>query len=208
MAINAGGVIVGQGYDYSSGVASLLRWPGPGVASTPMQSLAGFFEAQLTDTNDAGASTGIALGESTRGARWSSVLHRHVAPKPSGFSHAEAYAINETGTVLGRAFDALDDCAVRWAPNNVVTVLGHLGLSSSGTVSVGPSAINSAGTAVGGVQRYDQNGEYAGWSAVRWDATGTAAIELEDFGPFPNPTDIILAQSSRSTMLAPSRDSP
>jgi hypothetical protein len=72
--------------------------------------------------------------------------------------------------------------AVRWdASGAAATELGNLGTDSSGYTGSGAVAINSAGVAIGGANKY--NGDTSlGGRAVRWDASGTAATELGNLG--------------------------
>ena len=87
------------------------------------------------------------------------------------------------GTAVGRAtkFDAGVDQglrAVRWDGTASPAVeLGNLGFSSQGTTVTGVYGVNSAGTAVGNAAKYD-SGIDRGFRAVRWNASGTAATEL------------------------------
>ena len=73
--------------------------------------------------------------------------------------------------------------AVRWdASGTAATELGNLGTATSGFTVARAHAINTAGTAVGYVSKYDRLGAYKGERAVRWDASGAAATELGNLG--------------------------
>jgi hypothetical protein len=96
-----------------------------------------------------------------------------------GYANTEAYDINDTGAAVGRTFNGFNDRGVRWDAPGTITELGHLGLSSQGTTTVFPRALNSAGTAIGYAFKHDEAGAYQGTVPVRWEASGTAAIELE-----------------------------
>ncbi|MBL8762225.1 MAG: DUF3466 family protein [Phycisphaerae bacterium] len=105
----------------------------------------------------------------------------------SGSTSAYAYAINSAGTTVGSASKYSGGTnrglrAVRWdASGTAATELGNLGTSGSGSTACVASAINSTGTAVGHAQKYSGNTPL-GNRAVRWDASGTAALELGNLG--------------------------
>lgn len=96
------------------------------------------------------------------------------------------YAINPSGTVVGRS-DKVESGnwigmrAVRWDVSGAVTELGNLGTDNSGKTHSYAHDINAAGTSVGYASKYE-SGSYIGTRAVRWDASGTAATELERLG--------------------------
>lgn len=72
--------------------------------------------------------------------------------------------------------------ALRWdASGTEATELGNLGTDSIGYTQSQAVAINTAGTAVGNADKYT-GGTYLGSRAVRWDASGTAATELDNLG--------------------------
>jgi hypothetical protein len=96
--------------------------------------------------------------------------------------------VNNYGTAVGYAEKYtgiyLDDGprAVRWDfSGTAATELGSLGTNSTGYTIAKAFAINDSGTAVGWALKY-VNGASSGSRAVRWDATGTAAIELANLG--------------------------
>ncbi|MCC7146486.1 MAG: hypothetical protein IT443_08570 [Phycisphaeraceae bacterium] len=82
---------------------------------------------------------------------------------------------NAAGTILGNR-------AVRWHSVGSVTELGLLGTDLNGYTNTSASAINADGTAVGEAYKYDGLGADLGRRAVRWDASGTAATELDNLG--------------------------
>jgi hypothetical protein len=97
-------------------------------------------------------------------------------------------AVNNSGVALGYAFKYDHSayysgmCAVRWdISGTAATELGSLG---TGAPSVSGRAINDSGTAVGALTKY-VDGVYAGYIAVRWDAGGTTATELDSLGVDP-----------------------
>jgi hypothetical protein len=72
--------------------------------------------------------------------------------------------------------------AVRWdASGTAATELGNIGTDGSGYTQSGATAVNVAGTAIGGARKY-AGGIDVGLRAVRWDAAGTAATELGNLG--------------------------
>jgi hypothetical protein len=81
-----------------------------------------------------------------------------------------------SGTLLGSR-------AVRWDASSVpATELGNLGTTTIGTTNSTAWAVNTAGTAVGYARKYTGAGTDLGQRAVRWDASGTAATELDNLG--------------------------
>ena len=75
---------------------------------------------------------------------------------------------------------------MRWdASGTAATELGNLGTDSNGSTLGNANAINTAGTAVGGADKY-VSGVNKGTRAVRWDASGTAATELGNLGTDSN----------------------
>lgn len=96
-----------------------------------------------------------------------------------GYPNAEANAINDAGTVLGRAFNGPDgQHAVRWDANGAISEFGHLGVGEFGTTEVSPRAINSEGAATGTVLKYDDEGHVMSSVSVLWKASETVATEL------------------------------
>ncbi|MGA2266499.1 MAG: PEP-CTERM sorting domain-containing protein [Phycisphaerae bacterium] len=102
----------------------------------------------------------------------------------STFAGGEAGGVNDAGTAVGWAekYDAnsndVGPRAVRWSASTA-TELGNLGVDSNGVTWSYTYAINSTGTAVGYAQKvYGGSGS----RAVRWKASGTAAVELGDLG--------------------------
>jgi uncharacterized membrane protein len=72
----------------------------------------------------------------------------------------------------------LGDRPVRWeASSTAATELGGLGTDAYRDVV---SGMNEADTIVGKAPKYDEAGAYYGDRAVRWDASGTNAIELAE----------------------------
>jgi uncharacterized membrane protein len=98
----------------------------------------------------------------------------------------ERIVMNNSGTAVAyvtkyESGNFKGTCAVRWDALGMATELGHLGTDSSGKTSALAYAINDAGTVVGDVTKYE-SGSYVGHRAVRWDASGTTATELDNLG--------------------------
>jgi uncharacterized membrane protein len=101
----------------------------------------------------------------------------------SGRTQSEAWDINENGTAVGWAIQGGGTSgprrAVRWdAGTTIATELGTLGGSAPLSYAF---AINDLGTAIGYAPK-SVGGVDVGYRAVRWDATGTTAIELGELG--------------------------
>ncbi|MGA2266483.1 MAG: DUF3466 family protein [Phycisphaerae bacterium] len=106
-----------------------------------------------------------------------------------GYGESQALAVNASGVAVGWAekftpsgSESKGNRAVRWNADGTAMELDDLGLSSDEHTTLASAlAVNNAGTAVGKSLKYD-GGEYKGWRAVRWDASGTAATELGNLG--------------------------
>jgi hypothetical protein len=180
LAINDAGIAVGlanAGFDGEKPV----RWNGPGTTATPLQIPIGFAGSRILDINMSGESIGLGFANmgGQDAVRWNSSGIPTVLPRMAGYFSSEVYALNDAGVAIGRAFNGFDDRAVRWDAAGAITELGHLGLSNEGSTTVIARTLNSAGTAVGYLFKHDASGNYQGTVPVRWDASGTAATELE-----------------------------
>jgi hypothetical protein len=104
--------------------------------------------------------------------------------KDGTMSVAPGWSVTNSGTAVGKSikYDGGADMgsrAVRWDYTGTAAVeLGYLGLRSDNYTSAGASAINNDGTAVGISNKYVA-GVSKGTRAVRWDASGIAATELD-----------------------------
>lgn len=107
----------------------------------------------------------------------------------SGKSSTYPCAVNGAGTVVGYGFKydgagvLVGRQAVRWDATGRSTELGNLGSDSAGKTDSYAYAINGAGTTVGSSKKFDAVHNYWGTRAVRWDAPGIAATELDDLAP-------------------------
>lgn len=172
--VAAGGVTIGFGDNLA------VRWNGPGVAATQLQTPLGFSGSGIQDINESGTTLGIAslpFGMGSQAVRWNAAGTPTLLPNLPGYFAVEAYDLNDSGTALGRAFTGDDDRAVRWDAAGAITELGHLGLDASGATLIQPNAMNDSGTAVGNAFRHDGAGNFEGNVPVRWE--GLAAIELD-----------------------------
>jgi uncharacterized membrane protein len=118
----------------------------------------------------------------------------------SGVASSAATGVDSAGNVVGGVakYDAAGvykgNRAVRWnASGTAATELGHLGTDALGVTASAPFAINSAGVAVGYAYKYDAAGVSKGHRAVRWEPSGTAAIELGNLGT--DPLGVTLSQA-------------
>lgn len=113
----------------------------------------------------------------------------------AGRSNLHVYAINSSGLSVGTAYkyDAASALkgqrAVRWDANGQVLELPNLGTLANGGTSGKANGINDAGVSVGGVRKYDVDGEDQGNRAVRWNSSGTVVTELGLAWTSPNAID-------------------
>lgn len=204
-AINSAGTAVGQAEKYSGNTSlgfRAVRWAGSGTAATELGHIGamsnGFTFGLAHAVNDAGTTVGYAAKYSAnlllgyRAVRWdasgtTATELGNLGTNTTGYTYSEAVAVNSSGTAVGYANRYSGDTslgarAVRWAASGTAaTELANLGTDASGYTSSKASAVNSAGTSVGYSYRYAGNTNL-GWSAVRWDASGTAVTELGNLG--------------------------
>ncbi len=189
-----------SGYTYLGPRA--VRWDASGAAATELGTLGTDDSGRTTSfafaLNTAGTAVGSAakfsgntsLGD--RAVRWdasgtAATELGNLGTDGSGVTSSAPRAINTAGTAVGWATKYSGDTylgarAVRWdASGTAATELGNLGTNSGGVTSSEAYAINTAGTAVGYANKYSGNSSL-GASAVRWDASGTAATELGTLG--------------------------
>ena len=201
-AINAAGTAVGQAIKYV-GADSLgrrtVRWDASGTAATELGNLgmdaSGYTYCDAEAINDAGTAVGMAekygggsfLGQPAvlwEGSGTAATELGSLGTNASGFSDANALAINAGGTAVGNAQkfvggDSLGYRAVRWdSSGTAATELGNLGTDASGYTFCEAGAINAAGTAVGWAYKY-VGGVAQGRHAVYWGLNGVA-VDLND----------------------------
>ena len=203
--INSAGTAVGFAEKYVQGFCTgfrAVRWHASGTAATELGHLGTDASGQTSGyalaINDSGTAVGAAakyVGGTYMGRvaiRWegwgtAATELGHLGTDSSGHTLAEALHINAAGTAVGRAYKYVDgtrvgDVAVRWeATGTAATELGNLGTDASGQALAYPYGINDAGTAVGESRKY-VGGSDMGIRAVRWDASGTGAVELGNLG--------------------------
>jgi hypothetical protein len=123
----------------------------------------------------------VELGLGSHAVRWDS----SGAPAIE-LGRGRARDINEAGTAVGYftkfVGTSYAEVAVRWDASGAATELGHLGTDASDVAHSGAGAVNDAGTAVGSSWKHNSSGTYQGVRAVRWDASGNAATELDNLG--------------------------
>jgi hypothetical protein len=202
-ALNDAGTIVGGAVKYVGGKQvgpSAVRWDASGTA-TELGNLGiaadGTISSAANDVNNAGTTVGYSykyvggknLGQ--RAVRWDAsgtvpTELETLGTSSNGVSAGAALAVNDFGTAVGQidkylAGRNVGTRAVRWDAMGAVTELGNLGIGASGFPYANVQAMNNAGTAVGYSEK-DVGGKSLGQRAVRWDASGTAAIELGNLG--------------------------
>jgi hypothetical protein len=148
--------------------------------------------------NDAGVIAGVSAKYATgafvgpRAVRWAPGSNIPIelgtlGTDSTGWGYANVYAMNKAGTIVGLADKVVNNNdlgfrAARWSiAGTAATELGNLGTSTSGTTTVEALGVNEIGTAVGIAEKY-VNGNLKGMRAVRWDASGKAARELDNLG--------------------------
>jgi hypothetical protein len=142
--------------------------------------LGGFKDGGTADVNDAGTAVGIAYKYNGSGVELGSHAVRWDSSGAPAIELGRGGArdINEAGIAVGSVV-GLDASyvAVRWDASGAATELESLGSNSAA------GAVNDAGTAVGSSWKHNSSGAYRGIRAVRWDASGNAATELDNLGP-------------------------
>jgi hypothetical protein len=216
--VNNSGTVVGNATKYVSGSdmgSRAVRWDASGTGATELGNLG---------TNSSGSTTAGAFGVNAAGTAvgWSNKYvdggdkgHRAVrwdasgtaatelgnlGTNSNGYTSAGAYAMNDGGMAVGGCKKYVDGGdkgyrAVRWdASGTAATELGNLGTDSSGSTVTVAEFLNAAGTAVGSSGKYIGD-SYMGSRAVRWDASGTAAIELGNLGTDSSGSAVTVAKA-------------
>ncbi len=198
--INNNGTAVGSAKKYVAGISNgvrAVRWDASGTTLTELGNLgtgnSDGSNAFAYAINEAGTIVGkldrYVSGYSPYGAaRWDATgmaaALDNLGTDGDGQEFGAALAVNTTGTAVGWSDKYVDGTylgsrAVRWDPSGVAaTELGNLGTGNSGSTMAFAYSINDAGTIVGRATKY-QEGTYLGYRAVRWDASGTTATELD-----------------------------
>lgn len=204
-AVNATGIAVGSAIplhssgDYVSGIAA-VRWDASGTAATRLDDLGRNSSddafAVAYDINITGTVVGYSVRFDSAGnnlgqrpVRWSAGSTTATELPGLGFSLTGAggglaSSINDVGTAVGYAAkfspagNYLGTRAVRWNALGTVTELASLSFNLQGVADVQAIAINESGTTVGFGLNYTNTGQPSGYTAIRWDAAGTAASNL------------------------------
>lgn len=212
-AINRFGVAVGisertDAFGNAMGTRA-VRWNAGSAVATELENLgiapSGYTASEATAVNAHGVAVGSAVyfeggnAAGTRAVRWDPDGHATplgiLGVGTSGFGFAHAYAINDSGTVVGKVtrpggrttYPTEDFVAVRWDSGSADAVaLGNLGTLPSGESFSEAFLVNAEGTAFGRALKIDATGNAKGFRAVRWDAGSTAATELGILGTDAN----------------------
>lgn len=203
-AVNDAGTAVGVAIKYDSGISKrsrAVRWDASGTSATELGNLGlsatGMTSAVAYAVNDAGTAVGRSdkyvsgVDKGTRAVRWDgsdtiATELGNLGLDGSGWTSAQAYAVNDTGTAVGSLSKYVSGGykgfrAVRWnGSSTIATELGHLGLDASGVTYAQAYAVNDAGTAVGVSSKY-VSGVNQGGRAVIW-LPDASAIDLNDLG--------------------------
>jgi hypothetical protein len=204
-AVNSAGIVVGRLRKFDAGVYKgdrPVRWDASGTA-TELGNLGadanGVADGYAAAINGAGTAVGYVYkygasraDQGMRPVRWDSTGTAAtelgvVGTDAIGRRELGALTINGAGTAFGSVYkvgasDVLMGWrAVRWdAASTAAVELGNIGTDwTGGYTNTHVNAANEAGTAVGDADKYDASGNtLLGTRAVRWDASGAAAIQL------------------------------
>ena len=205
-AVNNSGTVAGDAARtvlFGQNVYPAVRWASGTSSPTELGNL-GIADGFGWGINDAGDVVGYVSKQRTpvqiyQPARW---VGGGTAITVLGTASVNGYAraINNHGDIAGYASDSTSGTrAVRWAAGGTVaTYLGNLGTSTSGASSSFAYAINNSGDAAGFAEKY-LSGTSLGTRAVRWSASGTAAIELPNLSTSSSGIANALANSINDT---------
>ena len=106
--------------------------------------------------------------------------------KGGSLPYAPGCGVNNSGTAVGSSEKYVSagdkgSRAVRWDDSGTAAELGNVGTNTSGYTNAFAVAVNDLATAVGYSEKY-ASGSDVGSRALRWDASGTTAIELNNLG--------------------------
>ncbi len=204
-AINDAGIAVGRMTTLHSSGAYLdgyaaVRWDATGTGATRLgdlgKSTSDVGYSVANDINNAGTAVGNSIKFDSAGnylgdraVRWNAgettaIELSNLGTDPTGTAGSLANSINDAGTAVGYAGkygptgNYLGTRAVRWNALGTVTELAPLSFNLQGVANVQAVAINEAGTTVGFGVNYTIAGQPNGYTAIRWDGSGTAASNL------------------------------
>ncbi len=177
-------LVVGGSPGYDS--TTLTGHFGGGVGSPRAVNSSGVAVGYAATTRD-----GSTTNRGSRAVRWDASGNADVlgllGTDSSGWTNSRAVSVNDAGTAVGNAQKYvggtyLGTRAVRWNASDMeATELGNLGTSNTGATHSQAYAVNASGTAVGYANKHE-GGTSLGSRAVRWNAWGTVATELENLG--------------------------
>jgi len=197
--------LVGVVEKYDEGVSRgdrAVRWDSSSTSATELGVL-GFSDSGYTNSaayaiNQSGVAAGFARkyergnNKGDRAVRWNSsgteaTELSHLGTSFFGNTHSRASAINNAGNVAGYAIKYDDGKnlgirAVRWdATGTQATELGVISTHASGTGNSRALDINNHGAVVGYGTVYDGTNSL-GPRAIRWNASSSVAVELDNLG--------------------------
>jgi probable HAF family extracellular repeat protein len=206
-----------------------IRWNPSAAAATELGNLgtdsSGVTHSQANAINDGGTAVGVARKYDGAGVdmglhpvRWDASSTAATELENLGANNSDMgsipLAINNAGTAVGYVAKYDDNIsrdtgigfivdlrAVRWDASGAVTELESLGADPAGKMGSQAEAINSAGTAIGYSHKYGASGNYMGLRAVRWDASGTAATELQGLAADPRDNPYASAINDAGTIV-------
>jgi hypothetical protein len=225
-AINDAGTAAGYAKKWDGSVDKgyrAVRWDSSVAAATELGNLgtdpSGVTHSMAYAINDAGVAVGVArkydgsgVDMGLRAVRWdasstAAVELGNLGANIRGDMRIVPFAVNNAGTAVGHvaihddADNIVDARAVRWDASGAATKLGNLGTDAADNTITSARAINAAGTAIGYSSKYDDSGNYMGYRAVRWEASGTAATELDNLGADPSGTATPIAINDAGTIV-------
>ena len=183
-AINASGTAVGESDKYVGGKrqgSRGVRWAASGTAVTELGNLGvdsnGKTYSQAHAINDAGTAVGYAMkyvggsNKGSRAVRWDASYTAatelgNLGTDSSGYTNAEAFALNDVGTAVGYAHKYVNGLstyhAVIWLPDGSAIDLNNLGvvpMSAGGTWTLSGGRELSADGYVAGEGQFDPDGD-------------------------------------------------
>jgi hypothetical protein len=203
-SINDAGFSVGAVYNTQFGERP-VRWDSSGTATElgilDTNNGGNFTWGQAYAINNAGTTVGYTDrwnvfsprggGWADRAVRWNAAGAvtelGEISTAGAQTPWSRAYAVNQRGTTVGWADKIVSNMflgtrAVRWDGAGIAaTELDMLGTPPPSITNSEANDVNESGTAVGWSQKFAP-GMNLGTRAVRWDAGGTAATELETLG--------------------------
>ncbi|RSN26147.1 HAF repeat-containing protein [Amycolatopsis sp. WAC 01416] len=200
LAVNEAGEMIGLSlFGPTPKRSHPVRWSADGqIMALPTP---GGTEGQVRDINSHGVSAGYVLTATTAvPVRWDAAGQATALQLPPGYHNATAWAISDTGVVVGNWLTPDNHYhGFRWDPDGVATDLGTLpgetwsmaeGISADGTIIVGSAVRSAANQAVrwvngGPITELAPLGASSG--ASRMNEDGVAAGTMRQAGGTPIP---------------------